>query len=159
MDGMDSLLFLEDSFHNDGYQEGMEFGRKAAGEEARGYGLAKGDQLATELGFYRGFATTWLALLDSSYSLSNTDSSNSGTPGGRSVVNANRAKRSLTTFKTTLDNFSMTSSITPDNEELPKLYAKLRTKYRQCTSLLGVSQDYRSAAPPKFLKEDDDAGF
>ncbi|KNC82533.1 hypothetical protein SARC_05181 [Sphaeroforma arctica JP610] len=145
-DDLDSLLFVEEKFHREGFQEGLNFGREAAGQEAHMYGMAKGDQLASELGFYRGFASMWGALL------------NEGEACGNSSPMP-RAGKVLTAFQAQLDEIDTTIAITPHNTDLPKLFARLRTKFRQCTTLLKVDQNHRSAAPPHFIRLADDAGY
>lgn len=68
-DAFDSLLFCEDNFVRQGYEEGLADGEKAGFQEGFELGIKKGTEIGTEIAFYRGFAKGCLAQLSSDSSI------------------------------------------------------------------------------------------
>eukprot|EP00124_Ichthyophonus_hoferi_P000996 Ihof_evm8s44 gene=Ihof_evmTU8s44 len=64
VDEFDSLLFLEDRVATKARVLGREVGERQGEEEGWALGFEKGSELALEIGYYRGFATMWLVILD-----------------------------------------------------------------------------------------------
>ncbi|XP_078580303.1 protein LTO1 homolog [Branchiostoma floridae x Branchiostoma japonicum] len=117
----DDIFLAEEKFQNQGYQEGFELGKKAGIEEGRVMGISQGRSVGSEIGFYHGFACSWKVILES-------DSS--------------KGPRALKAVDALLE---LIWRIPIRNNEYPTLTEdmdRIRAKFRQVCSLLGVSPDF-----------------
>ncbi|KAG9047135.1 hypothetical protein FS837_002966 [Tulasnella sp. UAMH 9824] len=64
---LDELSNLEQSFYNSGYEDGFAHGRIHGLIEGRSLGKEKGFEIWEEVGFYRGFALFWIAVIKSGH--------------------------------------------------------------------------------------------
>ena len=60
---MQKKLTMTTSFYDSGYQDGFAHGRIHGLIEGRALGREKGFEIWEEIGFYEGFALTWMAIL------------------------------------------------------------------------------------------------
>eukprot|EP00123_Amoebidium_parasiticum_P012316 comp21275_c0_seq1/m.29027 comp21275_c0_seq1/g.29027 ORF comp21275_c0_seq1/g.29027 comp21275_c0_seq1/m.29027 type:complete len:141 (-) comp21275_c0_seq1:480-902(-) len=130
-DDFDSLVFLEERVASAARTVGMDAGRQEGEREGWALGFDKGSELALEMGYYRGFATMWLVLLD--------------TPSSAHPV-PQRARKTLEGLSEILDQFTMGN---PLDQDLQAWVARVRAKFRQAASLLGVTQKYANPSAPE----------
>eukprot|EP00118_Oscarella_pearsei_P002740 m.11435 g.11435 ORF g.11435 m.11435 type:complete len:132 (+) comp23317_c0_seq1:16-411(+) len=117
----EDIFLAEDKIYQKGYDEGYDSGRQQGLEEGRRIGAEKGRILALEVGFYSGFAGAWL----------------------ESDGKKSHAEKALKQLKKLTDDFPL------DNPRHPDIIEKLdriRAKFKQVTSLLGVSTEYSPSA-------------
>ncbi|KAF4517562.1 hypothetical protein B566_EDAN005126 [Ephemera danica] len=117
-DMFDSIVMLEQKVAADGFREGFEKGQQEGTEEGYRLGHRHGLSIGSELGFYRGAATTWLEVATKF----------EGQVSDKAVAALNKVIELLDKFPTT---------ITQDmdiNEEIDKVKAA----YRKACSLLKI---------------------
>ncbi|CAH3019501.1 unnamed protein product [Porites evermanni] len=120
-DAFDAAVFLEERFYEKGYQEGFHDGKIKGLQDGRQLGLLKGCEIGGEVGFYLGFVSLWLEI-----QLESPDAKP-------------RCVKLLETVKDMLLSFPIND---PTNEEMFAKLEKIRAKFRQVCSLLGVSVEY-----------------
>eukprot|EP00128_Syssomonas_multiformis_P010762 Colp12_sorted_trinity150504_noHs@31202 len=121
-DPFDDVLFLEERLQDEGWEEGLEAGRKVGEQEGRVLGWEKGLSLSKEVGFYYGSASLW-----------------------KHVVEQNpqnwpsRLPAALTSLLSLIGQFPLDN---PRQEDLFELLEKIRAKHKQISSLLQSKQSY-----------------
>lgn len=156
LESIDDLVDLESRFYDEGYKQGFEHGKAHGEEEGRELGAQKAFELWEELGYYEGFATFWLALLERQ---GKSDSSASSllrlAAPARSLGESRRAIGQLTQLNELINTFPMTNdssslakapaSVDEDDNnnnnkglDLTSLLASIRSKYRTACATLGV---------------------
>jgi Essential protein Yae1, N terminal. len=114
-DPFDKIVFLEDSLQQEGFHSGFQTGKKSGEEEGYKVGLNHGKELGKEIGFYKGFVMMSQELL--------------------SVESSKRQHILLEQLKKLLDKVNYDN---PEDEKMEEIIAKIRTKFKQLTSLLKV---------------------
>ncbi|XP_031552712.1 protein LTO1 homolog [Actinia tenebrosa] len=122
-DPFESLLFLEENCHKDGYNEGWIVGQGKGLSVGRGLGIDKGKEIGSEIGYYSGFVSTWLLLID------------------KSDKKGARVNTQLQNLNSLIDQLSITD---PTDENLFANIEKVRAKFKKIISLLGVSPEGRT---------------
>ncbi|KIM35588.1 hypothetical protein M413DRAFT_449638 [Hebeloma cylindrosporum] len=140
---LESLVNVEQTFYDEGYQNGFSHGRIHGLIEGRALGREKGFEMWEELGFYEGFAKTWMAVL---------------VKQGKSDE---RASQHIRYLLDTISHFPRVnpSASEPASEELdiPKLLRQIRSRYKVLCSSLGVRPRLQSAEVAAMEdKEEDD---
>ena len=115
-DPFDKVLFLEESLHQRGYNAGFESGKNAGKEEGFKVGLLHGKELGKEIGFYKGFVETWKNVL--------------------SVKDA--SKRQISLLESLSQLLDQLNYENPEDEAMEENIAKIRTKFKQLSSILKV---------------------
>ncbi|KAJ1985971.1 hypothetical protein H4R33_003642 [Dimargaris cristalligena] len=62
---LQDLVYLEEMFHNLGYEDGVRDGIRAGRLDGQVFGATKSFEMGRELGFYYGIAEYWLEILNS----------------------------------------------------------------------------------------------
>ncbi|RUS92031.1 hypothetical protein EGW08_000244 [Elysia chlorotica] len=115
-----SVIMTEEESWSQGYSEGLEISRKKAFEEGHSLGTTKGAEIGQEIGFYSGYAAQILHL----------------------CVQDNLKPRVLKVCEAILQLADQFIEIDPTNELLTDNMAKIKSKFKQLTSLLGVQTEY-----------------
>ncbi|KAM4597143.1 protein LTO1 homolog [Fundulus diaphanus] len=122
-DLFDSILFADERFRGEGYQEGFEKGTSRGLQNGRRHGASHGARLASEISFYYGFAITWKCLLER-----NAD---------------DRSRKRLRALEALLNLIQKTPLDDPQAVKLQEDTEKLRSKFRQVCSMLNVPTDFK----------------
>ncbi|GAA6102061.1 protein LTO1 homolog [Tachysurus ichikawai] len=122
-DLFDSILMADDRFHIDGYREGFKEGSQQGMIEGRNHGILHGAKLSAEVSFYHGFALTWKCLLR------NTED-----------VKTRKRLKAVESLSAMIQKFPYDD---PQNESLQEHMERVRAKFRQVCSLLGVAADFQ----------------
>ncbi|PPQ76689.1 hypothetical protein CVT26_004473 [Gymnopilus dilepis] len=128
MDGdfdLESLVHVEQSFYDAGYQDGFAHGRIHGLIEGRALGREKGFEIWEELGFYEGFALTWRAVL-----------AKQGKDEERPSQHIRYLLDAISQFPQT--NPSQPTSDASEELDIPKLLRQIRSRYKVLCSSLGV---------------------
>lgn len=120
-DAFDSVVFLEERYYDKGFKEGYDDGKDKGLHDGRHLGLTKGCEVGGEVGFYLGFVSMWLETLQE----------------GPNVKT--RCIKLLETLKMMILELPVND---PTNQELFAGLEKVRAKFRQVCSLLGVNAEY-----------------
>jgi len=121
----------------------MDHGRIHGLIEGRALGREKGFEMWEELGFYEGFAKVWQRICTNRASETDT--------------------RSLRHISHLLDLISEFPRVNPSlgsdvEQDIPKLFRQIRSRYKALCSTLGVRPSLRMAdGSPRELDEEDDA--
>lgn len=153
-DVLDDLTNLESKFYDEGYADGFAHGALHGLYEGRALGQEKAYELWEEVGYYEGFARTYLDLLPPA-----------GGPAPRSSRALSHARQLLEligSFPTSNpssaqgDTAPDTTSIAEGREEvdLPALLANIRARYRLLCSSLGVRGRLVAAPQPNGTSPD-----
>ncbi|XP_070825970.1 protein LTO1 homolog [Chaetodon trifascialis] len=121
-DLFDSIVMADERFRGEGYREGFEKGTYRGLQGGRRHGASHGAKLSTEISFYYGFAITWKCLLQH-----NTD------------VKSRKRTKALGSVLSLIQNSPHDD---PQSAKLEEDMEKLRAKFRQVCSLLGVPTDF-----------------
>ncbi|BGP39456.1 hypothetical protein JCM10450v2_003418 [Rhodotorula kratochvilovae] len=132
MDQLDSLLHLEHTFYDQGFQGGLPHGHLHGLIEGRELGRDNAWTLWEEIGYYQGVAALWKGILAAQ-----------GTTSGRAVQNLDAILTLSTTFPTSNDSSSLAPSTADDPAasdgiDIAAQLSALRTKYRTACAALGV---------------------
>ncbi|XP_007570793.1 protein LTO1 homolog [Poecilia latipinna] len=122
-DLFDSILFADERFRGEGYQEGFQRGTKRGLHNGWRHGASHGANLSSEISFYYGFAISWKCLLE-----------HQSDDRSRKRLRALEALLNLTQ-KFPLDD--------PQSVKLQEDTEKLRAKFRQVCSMLNVPTDFK----------------
>ena len=114
-DPFDKIVFLEESLQQEGFHAGFQTGKKSGEEEGYKVGLNHGKELGKEIGFYKGFVLMCQEML--------------------SVQSSKRQQTLLEQLKKLLDKVNYDN---PEDVKMEEIIAKIRTKFKQLTSLLKV---------------------
>ncbi|XP_066299704.1 protein LTO1 homolog [Branchiostoma lanceolatum] len=117
----DDIFLAEEKFQNQGYQEGFELGKQAGIEEGHVMGISQGRSMGSEIGFYHGFACSWKVILE-------RDSS--------------KGPRALKAVDALLELIWRIPIRNAEYGGLTEDLDRIRAKFRQVCSLLGVSPDF-----------------
>ncbi|XP_027045680.1 protein LTO1 homolog [Pocillopora damicornis] len=120
-DGFDAVVFLEERCYEEGHKRGYQDGLLKGMEEGRELGMVKGSEVGGEVGFYLGFVSLWLEILNE-------------TPDPK--------QRHIKLLETLREMISSLPINDVTSEELFVNLEKIRAKYKQLCSLLGISTDY-----------------
>ena len=129
-DPFESLLFIEQRLQEEGYREGHGHGVAEGLKEAVEAGKANGQDVAWEIGYYLGFAQTWLRLLRTKPE-----------PEEKKTKVLSALVGALQSFKI-LDIESTT--------EYRKAFSLLQAKYKQALALLKVPTAVKAKADLSF---------
>ncbi|EGN93763.1 hypothetical protein SERLA73DRAFT_63754 [Serpula lacrymans var. lacrymans S7.3] len=129
---LESLVHLEQTFFDSGHADGFEHGRIHGLIEGRALGREKGFEIWEELGFYEGFANTWLKIY---------------TNQGRSEERAVHHIKHLLELISQFPSVNPSSQPTPSTPEvdISKLQAQIRSRYKAVCASLGVRPSMRAA--------------
>ncbi|XP_057711555.1 protein LTO1 homolog [Corythoichthys intestinalis] len=133
-DIFDCIVMAEQTFHGEGYQEGFEKGTARGLQTGRRHGASHGAKLSTEISFYYGFAITWKSLLQH-----RTEP---------------KLKKRLKVVESLLGLIQNSSLEDPKSEKLKEGMEKLRSKFKQVCSVLGLQTDFKD-----YTKTTDGASF
>ncbi|TNM90437.1 hypothetical protein fugu_002726 [Takifugu bimaculatus] len=122
-DIFDSIVLAEESFRGEGYREGFDRGTHLGLQDGRRHGVSHGAKLSSEVSFYYGFAITWKCLLQL-----NND------------VKSRKHLKILEAFLGLIQGCPHEDQ----PETLTEDIKKLRAKFRQVCSILGVSSDLKA---------------
>lgn len=115
-DPFDKVVFLEQDLHQEGFNYGFQNGFSSGQIEGFNTGLVYGKELGKEVGFYKGFIKTYQELLPKD----------------------NISKRASLLFlqiSNLIDNLNFEN---PEDEAIGDIMNRLRTKFKQLSSLLKV---------------------
>ncbi|MED6248915.1 hypothetical protein ATANTOWER_006938 [Ataeniobius toweri] len=115
------MLFFR--FRGKGYQEGFRKGTHRGLQIGRRNGASQGAKLSSEISFYYGFAITWKCLLEC-----NAD---------------NKSRKRLRALEALLNLIQKSPLDDPLSMTLQEDTEKLRAKFRQVCSMLGVPTDFK----------------
>ncbi|CAH1790741.1 unnamed protein product, partial [Owenia fusiformis] len=119
------IVMLEETFHKKGYVEGIEQGKESGVKDGFQLGYDKGKQIGIEIGTYAGFAKTWKAILEQ---------------------DEQPKEKALKTLKALIELVERFPS-DPATENLFEILDKIRAKFKQACSLLGVTPIAASGGP------------
>ncbi|XP_065837878.1 protein LTO1 homolog, partial [Oscarella lobularis] len=119
-ESFDDIFLAENRAHDRGFEKGYNDGKRRGLEEGRQIGTEKGRELGLELGFYAGFAEEWLKTSSEARS---------------------KAEKALKKLRELVDDFPLDD---PQNPNLIENLQRVRAKFKQVTSLLGVAIEYRT---------------
>ncbi|KAM4744918.1 protein LTO1 homolog [Anableps anableps] len=122
-DLFDSILFADERFRGEGYQEGFEKGTHQGLQNGRRHGASHGAKLSSEVSFYYGFAVSWKCFL-----------------GGQSD---DRSRKRLRALEALLNLIQKSPLDDPQSMKLQENTEKLRAKFRQVCSMLSVPTDFK----------------
>lgn len=122
-DLFDNIIMADERFRREGYREGFEKGTCRGFLYGRKHGISHGAKLSIEISFYYGYAITWKYLLQS-----NTD------------VKSRKRMKALKSLLGLIQNYPRDD---PQSLELQEDMMKLRAKFRQVCTMLGVSTDFK----------------
>jgi len=127
-------------YSRSGFNRGYALGEEAGWKEGFLFGLKKGADLATEIGFYEGYTTGWLTLLEKQ---------------DQSKARKIQALRSLQEMARAFpieEQLLTTSTAVAESSSLGPKLSKIRAKYRQVQALLlsdgGSRPSTTSSVPP-----------
>ncbi|KIO23124.1 hypothetical protein M407DRAFT_244894 [Tulasnella calospora MUT 4182] len=134
---LDDLSNLEQSFYNSGYEDGFSHGRVHGLIEGRALGKEKGFGIWEEVGFYRGFALFWAAVIKSGHPVDEKRS--------RALRHASQLLEIISTYPRQnpshliQSSHSQGDSIQSESQVSPLDLTKIRSKYRLLCASLNVS--------------------
>ncbi|EDR15972.1 uncharacterized protein LACBIDRAFT_243559 [Laccaria bicolor S238N-H82] len=141
---LESLIHVEQTFYDSGFQDGFEHGRIHGLIEGRALGREKGFEMWEELGYYEGFALTWRAIHEKQ---SRQDH--------RSIPHIRNLLELISQFPTV--NPSATDAAS--DVDISKLLRQIRSKYKILCSNLGVRPRLTaSRQTPSQDHEEEDMG-
>nr|XP_044993778.1 protein LTO1 homolog isoform X6 [Jaculus jaculus] len=120
-DMFDAIVMADERFHGEGFQEGYEEGSSLGILEGRQYGTEHGARIASEIGCYQGFALAWKCLLHSS---------------------AGEKDRKMKVVEALIGMIEKFPYDDPTYDKLHEDLDKIRGKFKQLCSLLGVQPDF-----------------
>ncbi|CAG8541599.1 23684_t:CDS:2 [Cetraspora pellucida] len=126
---LDDLVNLETMFVEIGREDGLKNGIKAGALEGRLLGCEKGYEILNEIGFYDGVAEMWLKILEKGLNIHNVKK-----PTNERLI------KQLTSLRELISTFPIENQ---QNVEFLDLLSKVRSKYKVCTSLLGVTNSQK----------------
>ncbi|KAH8836057.1 DUF1715-domain-containing protein [Flagelloscypha sp. PMI_526] len=130
---LDSLVHLEQTFYDAGFKDGFDHGRIHGLIEGRALGREKGFEMWEELGFYEGFAKTWIQILQKQ-----------GRATDRAYTHASHLMESISQFPRANPS---PSSVEASEMDIPKLFRQIRSRYKALCSSVGVKPSLRSNDP------------
>ncbi|KAM9318942.1 protein LTO1 homolog [Pholidichthys leucotaenia] len=119
----DSIVLAEERFRGQGFQEGFKKGTQQGLRDGRKHGASHGACLSSERSFYYGFAVTWKCLLHH-----NPD------------VKLRKRVKALDALLVLVHTCPLHD---PQSAQLQEHMEKLRAKFRQVCSMLGIPADFR----------------
>ncbi|CAG8467838.1 DUF1715-domain-containing protein [Rhizophagus irregularis] len=129
---LDDLVNLESMFIEIGKEDGVKDGVKSGKLEGFILGCEKGYEISQEIGFYNGVAEMWLKII---------------VDKGWNTPKKSINERIVKQFISLREMISLFPRENQQNIEFVELLDKIRSKYKVCTSLLGVvnSQKFKKA--------------
>ncbi|KAG7451872.1 DUF1715-domain-containing protein [Guyanagaster necrorhizus] len=127
---LESLVHLEQTFYDFGYQDGLEHGRIHGLIEGRALGREKGFEMWEELGFYEGFAKTWRAIY---------------VKQGKEDSRAGNHIRHLLDLISQFPKQNPSSSDSSSSLDISRLLRQIRSRYKALCSTLGAAASLRAA--------------
>ncbi|KAF9010017.1 hypothetical protein BDQ17DRAFT_994850 [Cyathus striatus] len=127
---LESLIHVEQTFFDSGYQDGYDHGRIHGLIEGRALGREKGFEMWEELGYYEGFSLTWKATYAAQ---------------GRDDDRAANHIRHLLDLISKFPRVNPSASDTSSEMDIPKLFRQIRSRYKALCSTLGVQPSLRAA--------------
>ena len=115
-DPFDKIVFLEHSLQQEGFNNGFESGKQSGQIEGFHTGLVYGKELGKEIGFYKGFVSCYCELLNEQTA----------------------SKRQLSLLKQLSELLDEINYENAEDEGLDDKMAKIRTKFKQLSSILKV---------------------
>ncbi|CAG8747313.1 1016_t:CDS:2, partial [Dentiscutata erythropus] len=129
MENLKTTLELDDLVNLETMEDGLKNGTKSGILEGQLLGCEKGYELLNEIGFYDGVTEMWLKILEKGLNIHNT----------KRPINERLIKK-LTSLRELISTFPIENQ---QNVEFLDLLSKVRSKYKVCTSLLGVANSQR----------------
>lgn len=124
----DASFAQQNQHQQSGYQRGLNAGIESGWRDGFVFGLRKGAQIASEIGYYQGFAQTWIALLEQS----------------------DEKQRKLKALHSLLE---LTQTFPKENndDDLMQKLVRLRAKFKQVNSLVcGVTGNSSTFSGPSW---------
>lgn len=139
------------SFYDSGYQDGFAHGRIHGLIEGRALGREKGFEMWEEIGFYEGFALTWMAILRqqskedelSRFSQSDLICYLIFFCGSRASQHIRHLLEYISQFPRV--NPSSSDDDAASSPDISKLLRQIRSRYKALCSILGVHPRLRSS--------------
>jgi len=138
---LESLVHIEQTFYDHGYEDGHGHGRIHGLIEGRALGREKGFEMWEELGFYEGFALLW------KFALTSLSRDN------------DRAQHHIRHLLELIAQFPRVNPSAPDaasDLDIPKLFRQIRSRYRALCATLGVRPSLRIAQGDVNSQDQDD---
>ncbi|RIA96520.1 hypothetical protein C1645_754952 [Glomus cerebriforme] len=120
---LDDLVNLESMFIEIGREDGLRDGVNSGKLEGYILGCEKGYEISQEIGFYNGVAEMWLKLI---------------VDKGWNMPKKSMNERIMKELISLKEKISLFPKENQQNIEFIELLDKIRSKYKVCTSLLGV---------------------
>lgn len=115
-DPFDKIVFLEQNFHQEGFNSGFQNGHQSGQIEGFSTGLIYGKELGKEVGFYKGFIETYQTILSE----------------------RTCSKRISSLFSQIASLISNLNFDNAEDETIGNLMTQIRNKFKQLSSLLKV---------------------
>lgn len=122
---LDNVFLSEQRLFKQGYNDGLNDGRVSGCNNGFQLGIKNGATINKELGFYKGFITTWMALLD--------------VADVSQLSSVHKTRSSLLMLIQMIDSVPRCE---PQHKELHTHLANIRAKFRQICSLLNLSPSF-----------------
>lgn len=163
-DAYDSIIFCEDTFVRQGYQEGLVDGEKSGFHEGFDLGIKKGSEIGSEIAFYRGFARGWLSILSADIgklvgaqlnlckssikeevhsSLEEFTKKISGVSDSQSE--SSRAQKAVKPLEKLLHLIEQFPQENLKDQDVLDLLNSIRAKFKQCCAVLKVDASYSAS--------------
>ncbi|KAM4602772.1 protein LTO1 homolog isoform 1-T1 [Polymixia lowei] len=122
-DFLDFIITADDRVRVEGYRDGFEQGTQRGLQDGRKHGASHGARLSTEVSFYYGFALTWKCILQNK-----TDA---------------KSRKRVKALETLMGMIQKSPHDDAEYSNIVEDMEKVRAKFRQVCSLLGVPTDFR----------------
>lgn len=144
-DAIDRIILSEDYRRREAYDEAFMSGRELGFQQGFPHGLARGASLASEVGFYRGFALAWKAALinaaRTNKEITNISRSESASKIERQLVSVEKLLRLAIQFPK--EN---------TEEDFERIIFELRSRFKQMCSLLAL--DFKQCFPSTLWNQE-----
>ncbi|KAF8640989.1 hypothetical protein AX17_000634 [Amanita inopinata Kibby_2008] len=127
---LESLVHVEETFYDVGYQDGFAHGRIHGLIEGRALGREKGFEMWEELGFYEGFALMWAAIYKQQ---------------GRVDDRATNHVKHLLELISQFPRVNPSAVDSSSELDIPRLFRQIRSRYKALCSTLGVRPSLRAS--------------
>ncbi|KAG8935293.1 hypothetical protein FRC01_003044 [Tulasnella sp. 417] len=134
---LDDLSNLEQSFYNSGYEDGFAHGRVHGLIEGRALGKEKGFEIWEEVGFYRGFALFWAAVIKSGHPVD--EKRNRALRHATHLLEIISAYPKQNPSHLIQSSNSRGDSVQSESQVSPLDLTKIRSKYRLLCASLNIS--------------------
>lgn len=130
-DFFDQITLAANKRQETAYVDGVEKGSQVGYQNGEVIGWKKGSQIGAEIGFYAGFVSTWLAIIESDPGMFINDSIDHDTAKSKLT----KINKCLLALQTQLQRYNTTLK-QRDVDDLTDVLSKLRSRFKQLCSLL-----------------------